>query len=103
MIQFCNIINYLHTLPESLLYLDIKPENIIILNDTCYLIDFGSVLYESEEPVTVFGTPSYASPEQTAGKSGAFVSSNLSGLADYWNIWSHTGQSLTKQKINSTP
>ncbi len=68
MIQFCNIINYLHTLPESLLYLDIKPENIIILNDTCYLIDFGSVLYESEEPVTVFGTPSYASPEQMAGR-----------------------------------
>ena len=67
MIQFCNIINYLHSFPESILYLDLKPENIIISDDRCYLIDFGSAHYERDDTGPIFGTRSYAPPEQLNG------------------------------------
>lgn len=67
MIQFSNIINYLHSLPKSMLYLDIKPENIIIRDDRCFLIDFGSAMEEGNADGPVFGTRSYSPPEQLEG------------------------------------
>ena len=66
-IQLCNIISYLHSLSEAVLYLDIKPENIIISEDKCYLIDFGSAHLQNDAAGSFFGTRSYASPEQKNG------------------------------------
>ena len=79
MIQFCNIINYLHTLPESILYLDLKPENIIISEDKCYLVDFGSAQSEQDLSGPVFGTRSYAPPEQING-------GNISKVSDIYAL-----------------
>ena len=66
-IQLSNIIVYLHSLTHIILYLDIKPENIIISGDTCYLIDFGSARSKDNTSDRNFGTRSYASPEQSEG------------------------------------
>ena len=66
-IQISNIINYLHSLPDEIFYLDIKPENIIISDNDCFLIDFGSAYPKSFRDKTVFGTKSFASPEQLHG------------------------------------
>ena len=66
-IQLSNIINYLHSLSEAVLYLDIKPENIIISGNKCYLVDFGSAHLQNDVTGSFFGTRSYASPEQKNG------------------------------------
>ncbi|MBR6908875.1 MAG: serine/threonine protein kinase [Lachnospiraceae bacterium] len=66
-IRLCNIICYLHSLPETVLYLDIKPENIIISEDNCFLVDFGNAHPKDEICGKSFGTRSYASPEQFTG------------------------------------
>lgn len=43
-IQICKALSYLHTLPNPILTLDIKPDNILLDSDgTIKLVDFGSV------------------------------------------------------------
>lgn len=67
-IRISLIIKYLHTLPEKVYYLDIKPENIIICGEETYLVDFGSAADDSttsEGPRS--GTPGYCAPEQEKG------------------------------------
>ena len=64
-----SIIEYLHALPgNGLLYLDIKPENVLISGDNCFLVDFGSAKAEDDDTDVVFGTRSYAAPEQIRGE-----------------------------------
>lgn len=65
MIQICEIINYLHTLKRPVLYLDLKPENIVISKDIACLVDFGSAIYaDASDKCLIFGTKGYAAPEQ---------------------------------------
>jgi len=65
-IQLCDLIHYLHSIERPILYLDIKPENIIIAGKTLKLIDFGSAVYQDElkEKQIYQGTRGYAAPEQ---------------------------------------
>lgn len=65
-IQICNIIDYLHNIkPFPVLYLDLKPDHIIVCRDCIKIIDFGSAIYmEKEEVDYSFGTPCFAAPEQ---------------------------------------
>lgn len=64
-IQLCDIIEYLHQ--HGILYLDVKPENIIVRDDTLALIDFGGALQNANRGSMVFGTQGYAAPEQQNG------------------------------------
>ena len=62
--RICEALIYLHEMSEPMLYLDLKPENIIITEDTLpHLIDFGiaSLLAAKHIPV---GTAGYSPPEQ---------------------------------------
>ena len=67
-IRISSIIKYLHTLPEKVYYLDLKPENIIISGEDAYLVDFGSAVTDDpmHKPV-LFGTEGYSAPEQKNG------------------------------------
>jgi len=64
-IQLCEIIEYLHQ--NGILYLDVKPENIIICGDKLSLIDFGGAIRKKEYSEVMFGTQGYAAPEQYNG------------------------------------
>lgn len=64
-LQLCGLIHYLHSIPRPVLYLDLKPENIIITGNTLKLIDFGSAIFSDEagERMDYFGTKGFAAPE----------------------------------------
>ncbi len=64
-IQLCEIIEYLHG--NGILYLDVKPENILICGDRLALVDFGGAIRKTEVPGVIFGTRGYAAPEQYRG------------------------------------
>ena len=67
-IQLCEIIEYLHR--NGILYLDVKPENIMICGDRISLIDFGGAIRRKDSSGVVFGTYGYAAPEQYEGVAG---------------------------------
>lgn len=97
-LQLTNLINYLHTLkPNPIIFLDLQPKNIIISDDTLYIIDFGScIIQNSFDRKNIFGTVGYASPEQYSGK-------NIGLAADIFGIgavllFMVTGNSLTNGK-----
>lgn len=75
-IQLCEIIEYLHQ--NGVLYLDVKPENIMICGDKLALIDFGGATRKTGYSEVVFGTQGYAAPEQYNGI--AIESSDIYGI-----------------------
>ena len=64
-IQLCDLIHYLHSTNRPILYVDLKPDNIILSGRTLKLIDFGSAIYQDElsNKQDYFGTRGYAAPE----------------------------------------
>lgn len=64
-IQLCDLIHYLHSIKRPILYLDLKPENIILMGMTIKLIDFGSALFQDEiyDNQSYYGTQGFAAPE----------------------------------------
>ena len=64
-LQLCDLIQYLHSIERPILYLDLKPENIIVTGTTIKLIDFGSAIYKDElkEGQGYCATRGYAAPE----------------------------------------
>lgn len=65
-IQICSLIDYLHNGGRKILYLDLKPQNLIVSNGRIMLIDFGNAILQSEVKDMQFcmGTKGYAAPEQ---------------------------------------
>jgi len=73
-LQLSSVLAYLHTRPQPIIYLDLKPLNIMLRQDDgrVLLIDFGishffqpGLRLASDE---VFVTPGYAPPEQMSGQ-----------------------------------
>lgn len=67
-IQISSIISYLHSMPQKIIYLDLKPENIIVNGENCYLIDFGSARPEGSKEKMFLGSKGFAAPEQKQGQ-----------------------------------
>lgn len=62
--QLCEALHYLHLQSPTLLYLDLKPANIMVEEGgSVKLIDMGSVLVKGKREI-ISGTFGYASPEQ---------------------------------------
>jgi len=68
--QLCNLIQYLHSVERPILYIDLKPENIILCENTLKLVDFGSALFMDEATAhpNYYATKGYAAPELYTNK-----------------------------------
>lgn len=64
-LQLCDLILYLNSEERSVIYPDLKPDNIMLSDMTIKLIDFGSAIFLNErEPSHGYtGTRGYAAPE----------------------------------------
>lgn len=64
-LQLCDLIHYIHSVKRPVLYLDLKPDNIIVTDKTLKLIDFGSAIFSDEADANAkfYGTVGYAAPE----------------------------------------
>jgi len=64
-VQLCELIHYLHSIESPIFYIDLKPDNIIVSEETLKLIDFGSAVYRDKlsEGQGYAGTRGYAAPE----------------------------------------
>jgi len=67
-IQLCDVLAYLHSQNPPVIFRDLKPTNVMVMeNGHVVLIDFGIARFfkEGQEQDTVFlGSPGYAPPEQ---------------------------------------
>ncbi|MGN0203300.1 MAG: serine/threonine protein kinase [Coprococcus sp.] len=66
--QLCEVLHYLHTAENAVIYGDLKPGNVMVRPDgSIALIDFGTVRLSGknyEGGMSCLGTPGYAAPEQ---------------------------------------
>jgi eukaryotic-like serine/threonine-protein kinase len=69
-LQICEVIQYLHNQENPILYLDLKPDNILVCEQEITVIDYGSARYRDDERnrEAIAGTIGYAAPEQYAGE-----------------------------------
>lgn len=72
-LQIADVLTYLHGLPQTIVYRDLKPSNIMLDGKTgrIMLIDFGiarSIDQRQEKGVTAVGTMGYAPPELFSGQ-----------------------------------
>ncbi len=71
-LQIADVLAYLHNLPTTIVYRDLKPSNIMIDGKTgrLMLIDFGIArsINQEEKGVTAVGTMGYAPPELFSGQ-----------------------------------
>lgn len=68
--QLCDIFCYLHTLtPQPVLYLDLKPEHIIVCGTQIKLIDFNAATFVSNmgNILNLFGNQRFSAPELLDG------------------------------------
>ena len=82
--QLCEVLGYLHTRPQPIIYRDLKPENIMLKPDgNITLIDFG-IAREYKEHCTndtkALGTQGYAAPEQFGGQGQTDARTDIYGL-----------------------
>ncbi len=64
-LQLCDLLGYLHCAKRPVLYVDLKPDNIILSGNTLKLIDFGSAVFRDEltNGRGYCATKGYAAPE----------------------------------------
>ena len=70
MVQLCEVIAYLHGLqPYPILYLDLKPEHMILRGEDLMLVDYGAALYQPRSGAAFqkYGTLQYMAPEAAKG------------------------------------
>ena len=65
--ELCQLIGYLHNLPQPVIYCDLKPENLVVQkNGHLALVDFGSARVAAKgqlESIFYTGTKGYSAPE----------------------------------------
>lgn len=68
--QLCDLLSYLHEGDNPVIYLDLKPENLLVKQGVLKLFDFGAAVHLSEREKYgrySWGTYGYAAPEQYEG------------------------------------
>lgn len=69
-IQICRLIQFLHSLENPILYLDLQPKNLLICSGNVKLIDFNHARFAAEPFCSdkSYGTVGFAAPEQYLGE-----------------------------------
>lgn len=82
--QLADVLGYLHSQPQPVIYRDMKPANIILKPDgKIMLIDFGTARVYKEknlEDTTCLGTRGFAAPEQYGGMGQTDARTDIYGL-----------------------
>lgn len=80
-IQLCDVMYYLHTRTNPIIYRDLKPANVMLKpTGEISLIDFGTARVfktGNSEDTTCLGTPGYAAPEQYGGNGQSCPQSDI--------------------------
>lgn len=96
-IELCDVLHYLHTRPQPIIFRDLKPANIMVQPDNhLVLIDFGIArLFDPQTRGTVIGTEGYAPPEQYRGI--------ITPLVDIYALGATLHHILTKRDPRQEP
>lgn len=99
-LQIIDVLSYLHTLPTTIVYRDLKPSNIMLdeKSGRVMLIDFGiarSIDQGREQGVTAVGTMGYAPPELFSG--------NVEPRSDIYSLGSTMFHLLTGADPQNNP
>ena len=112
-LQLCDIFRYLHTFrPTPILYLDLKPEHIIVCGMKVKLIDFNVSTFVSNlgNIYHLYGNEKFSAPELFSGKQPDFLSDiySIGKIMEYLSNYLDTSVSpkihkIIKKAINSKP
>lgn len=99
-LQITDVLTYLHTLPTTIVYRDLKPSNVMIdgRSGRVMIIDFGiarSINQNREKGVTAVGTMGYAPPELFSG--------NVEPRSDIYSLGSTMFHLLTGADPQNNP
>lgn len=99
-LQIIDVLSYLHTLPATIVYRDLKPSNIMLdhRSGRVMIIDFGiarSIDQGREQGVTAVGTMGYAPPELFSG--------NVEPRSDIYSLGSTMFHLLTGADPQNNP
>ncbi|MBC7869278.1 MAG: serine/threonine-protein kinase [Chitinophagaceae bacterium] len=96
-IDMCDVLQYLHTQPEPIIFRDIKPANIMIDSlGKVRLIDFGiAKIFVTGQKHTMIGTEGYSAPEQYKG--------DVTPLSDIYSLGATLHHIITRKDPRLEP
>jgi eukaryotic-like serine/threonine-protein kinase len=96
-IDLCDVLHYLHSQPEPIIFRDMKPSNVMIDSlGKVRLIDFGiAKTFIPNVKNTMIGTEGYSAPEQYKG--------NVSPLSDIYSLGATLHHVLTRRDPRLEP
>lgn len=94
-LQICEVFQVLHSAEQTILYLDLKPDNVIIKDLKIKVVDFGTAkIKDGKKEKISMGTKGFAAPEQYQ-LNGADEQSDIYGLGSLM-LFMATGLSGSK-------
>ncbi|GIL15474.1 MAG: hypothetical protein BroJett039_06470 [Chloroflexota bacterium] len=98
--QLCDVLEYLHTQPQPVIFRDLKPANIMLTpQEQIKLIDFGIARFfqaGKKKDTALFGTAGYAAPEQ-------YGSGQTDARSDIYSFGVVLHHLLTKYDASTSP
>ncbi|MDX1995834.1 MAG: serine/threonine-protein kinase [bacterium] len=95
-IDLCDVLQYLHTQPEPIIFRDMKPANIMVDSfGKVRLIDFGIAKVFTSGKHTMIGTEGYSAPEQYKG--------DANPLSDIYSLGATLHHILTRKDPRLEP
>lgn len=99
-IQLCGILEYLHDQsPNPVVYLDLKPEHIIVCENQIKIVDFGQASYlpNNGKVRKFFATPEFAAPELLLFAQGGKAADIYGFGAVMYSLFFHQRYSIEKK------
>lgn len=99
-IQLCDVLDYLHSRPQPIIFRDLKPANVMLTQTGhSYLIDFGIARHfkpGQTKDTTALGSTGYAAPEQ-------YGKTQTTPRADIYSLGATLHQLMTSNDPSESP